>query len=90
MQKVNESIEFLKYNCKREYGFTQTFIDHLNNVLGDLGRSKELLHNLYEAGNKLDLTYLDVIRHGTKNGFTGEEYDEINDVFCDVEDYLEL
>lgn len=49
---------------------------------------KALLRELYETASKLDSAYLQAITNKGQSSFTGEEYDELNDVMAKAEEVL--
>jgi ABC-type transporter Mla subunit MlaD len=51
-------------------------------------QSTALLGKLFYASTKLDFAYLESIQNGGKTSFTGEQYDEINDILVEVEEFL--
>lgn len=49
---------------------------------------RELLRKLLEVAAKLDSAYLTAITNAGEVSFTGEQYDKLNDVMADVEEFL--
>lgn len=47
-----------------------------------------MLKELLEVATKLDSAYLKAATTGGESSFNGEEYDELNDVMADVEEFL--
>ncbi|PLR99561.1 hypothetical protein [Bacillus sp. T33-2] len=48
----------------------------------------ELLKKLLCAATKLDYAYLEAIQNGGKSSFSGEQYDEINDILAEADEFL--
>jgi hypothetical protein len=52
-------------------------------------KEMELLKRLFEATVKLDTHYCTILnRRDFSQGMSGEEYDEINDILIEVEEFL--
>jgi hypothetical protein len=52
-------------------------------------RERELLEKLFKATSKLDICYCTILnRQDISEGMTGEEYEEINDLLIEVEEFL--
>lgn len=49
---------------------------------------RELLRKLLGVASKLDSAYLTATTNNGQGSFTGEQYDELNDVMADVEEFL--
>lgn len=52
-----------------------------------MSEERELLEKLYLSAKKLDQAFINKI-YGIDSGLDGEQYDEINDVFIEVAEYL--
>lgn len=51
-------------------------------------KDKALLKRLYEVASKLNLAYIHAITNNGESSFNGEEYDKINDVLVNIEEFL--
>ncbi|MGK4040863.1 hypothetical protein AB0Y20_01080 [Heyndrickxia oleronia] len=51
-------------------------------------KEQQLLNKLFTVATKLDFAYLEAIQNGGKSSFTGEQYDQLNDVLVEVEEFL--
>ena len=48
----------------------------------------DLLQKLLYVATKLDYAYLEATQTGGKSSFTGEQYDALNDILAEVEEFL--
>lgn len=92
MSWESESVEYV-VNCKSCGMMIFAESDHANvecSKCYENRRLKSLLQRLFQATEKLDLTYCTMLNNNDLTlGMPGEEYEEISDLLIEVEEALQ-